>query len=60
MTVGHLCHMEVVPGHSFLETSLGFVLISEISDQGFQTMTAHSENTHNVLCTCTSSIIDNA
>lgn len=57
---GHLCHMVVVPGHSFLETSLGFVLISEINDQGYQTMTAHSENTHNVLCTCASSIIDNA
>lgn len=52
--------MEVVAGHSFLETSLSFVLISEINDQGFQTMPAHSENTDNVLCTCASSIIDNA
>lgn len=52
--------MEVVPGHSFLETSLGFVLILEINDQGFQTTTAHSENTYNALCTCAGSIIDNA
>lgn len=52
--------MEVVPGHSFLETRLGFVLILEINDQGFQTTTAHSENTYNALCTCAGSIIDNA
>lgn len=55
---GHFCHMEVVPGHSFLGTSLVLVLISDINDQGFQTMTAHNENTHNVLCTCASSMID--
>lgn len=46
----HFCHTEVTPCHSFLETSLVFVLISEINDQEFQTMTVHNENTHNVLC----------
>lgn len=57
---GHFCHMEVVPGHGFLETSLGFVLISEIKDRGCKTMTANSENTHNILCTCVGSVVDDA
>lgn len=57
---GHFCHMEVASCHNFLETSLVLVSISEINAQGFQTMTAHNENPHNIQCTCASSFTDNA
>lgn len=57
---GLFCHVEVVPDHSFLATSLVFALISEVNDDEFKAMAAGREKAHNILCPCVRSVANNA